>query len=332
MASRFAAVVSKKTMVQGGCLSINECWIPAVVEADGTEFMVLCRDDRLFAHYCGIDTKHSRPWRRTNGFFEHLRKIRNHAVDEWIMNKRHQNDPMATDDQHATMSLRERGPMFVQFDVPDVIDVAFPTIVYDGHEYAARNIKMQSTLRRDKNVAVELTPDNIAYIAAAAVSWEPGDDTSTTRGELVEHNINVADYIDDKTRMFWKKSKRYIYGFYKDEAGGWHQRSVTPKWSDDMDKYIKNIEIAEGRLRKKIRCTMIDDSDDGVCESEDDEPRPTSYQQDGAGAMDNTTHEVDAVGAESTVSTHANDAPAPIAIGIKQQSSIQRFFTSSSKA
>jgi hypothetical protein len=162
-----------QTVVEGGYLQTP--WVPELRGVQGMHFVVLNKGDRGLAKSMGFVMKDRAPMRSTT-LLEHLCKMRDEAVDCYIM------EYQATDDPHADASATEsrkvpsrgREKAFDTAKVPEVLRITTPPFTCnDGSRVEARELNVISTPKRGVSVSVELVESTLEWLTKAIhVTWE----------------------------------------------------------------------------------------------------------------------------------------------------------------
>jgi hypothetical protein len=99
------------------------------------------------------------------GFLEHLRGLRNRAVDAMLLMHFREKDPMC-----AKLPSKARN-MVSQFELPDLVEIPFPAMTFKGASVPAQSITVRVDLCTNSCVRVELSETALACVRIAALIY-----------------------------------------------------------------------------------------------------------------------------------------------------------------
>jgi len=232
--------VGKRVVVEGGHLKDGQLWVPKVVHSiDGNEFIELHARDNSFAKYCGLNA-----W-TGNALLEHLREIRNKAVDAEMLRILKDEDPMI---QASSLPKRARA----QFDaskLPPVVVLDMPSVSAKGETVGATRITCTSETAMQRVVSMEATVAALDYIRVAAQAIDEGDtncvlvlDAPMKRPRRTERITTT----NKRVKPDYRRSSLFV--LYKKEDGKESKHYLKPKvWEqhaidetcDDLVKWLR---------------------------------------------------------------------------------------------
>lgn len=98
------------------------------------------------------------------GFLQHLRELRNVAVDRILLEHFRKDDPLCTELPHAARSLVDASAL------PRVVQLTFPAMVVEGLEVPERAVEVICDLVPNAVTKVKLDGDMLETLRAAAIS------------------------------------------------------------------------------------------------------------------------------------------------------------------
>ena len=186
-----------------------------VVEVEGAEYLGVRCCDRGFAALLGLPLGTRSPW-EGNGFLEYILKLRNKAVETKLKEIFRMQDPDA--DADAVKNRRS----FVD-EVSKVLTIHIDnTEDYDGYD-----MNVLSSTNAGDILWLEITPENLAFLAKAVHYAPPSTKTKKARTSM----CNDAYPAVKKRRM---GRVNVVYITYLDVDGKQHTKTRTVCTSGDQ--------------------------------------------------------------------------------------------------
>ena len=201
-ATLHAVSISTRTTVQGG--AVRSSWVPREISScDGVQFVA------LFKNEYSLDLFLRDPQRAVGspidaGFLEHMRTLRNRAVDGALFDYFRERDPMC-----AKLPFNARNKVNAA-DLPDSVEVKFPAMQYRNIVTPASSIAVRLDLAPHSVVRVELSEASLTCVRAAALSYMESAlhrDTKRRRRSGAERCSTGFDFIhaDYRRKQLWVK-------------------------------------------------------------------------------------------------------------------------------
>ena len=163
MVKRHPFTVEHDTIVvRGGFQSKDHIWVVKAVHASGKVFVALRKGDRSLARALGLDLKLSRPW-QDNWFLDHLRDLRNAAVDTSLVGFQRSNDELGDAVEH----LINRHKVFTEAEIASGMPVSVEIeVCYDSadDESMSHFVNCQTTMHPHSAPCIELTDETLGCI------------------------------------------------------------------------------------------------------------------------------------------------------------------------
>ena len=169
--------IQRALVLQGGCL--KKSLQLACESVDNHDFIKLNKSDIQLARALGQKAKGNRSPFTYCDIFWHTQRLRNDAVDVFIRDKMHSDDPMADSDTSLVMPSAEisstnRGCLFQQCRVPQIIAVTFPALTTpEGKTPDETTIKMTTTPNKKISPSMQATAANMEWSRhACKYTWK----------------------------------------------------------------------------------------------------------------------------------------------------------------
>lgn len=224
--------ISTRTIVQGGALS-RSGWMPREISScDGVQFVALFKNEYSLDYLLRDSERANSPI--DAGFLEHMRTLRNRAVDDALFDYFRERDPMC-----AKLPSNARNKVSAA-ELPDAVEVKFPALQYRNVVTPAQSIAVRLDLAPHSVVRVELSEASLACVRAAALSYMESAlhrETKRTRRSGAGRCSTGYDFIhaDYRRKQLWVKHIT---------SDGWEKRHSVPCDPID-DESCKDTAIAE---------------------------------------------------------------------------------------
>ena len=202
--------------ISGGALK-DKTELLQVKQIEDSYFYNLKKTDRKLAKVLGFPMTDSRTkYFGNNQFLDYLAHLRDEKVDELIKTWAIEDDPMG---EHGHGNDEITGPRCKQFaeaNVPEIIEIVHPGFTTnDGTRFPEHHMKVISTPSRNINITVEMTSQNLDFMAVAAHYCEhtarkgsegDGDDDDEDDTAINEPNVHWAKVKSATGGHEWKLS------------------------------------------------------------------------------------------------------------------------------
>ena len=206
-------------------------WIPDVrrVEGHASSFLMLNKSDRGLCRAMGMDMNKNNPMTRAGELFNHLGRLRDAAIDEYINRSQIQADPMGeTSSASKIMIAKGREKLFVDTNVPPTLPITIAAfIATDGARIPSKTFEIQTVPRRGVNPCIEFNVETLAWMARAIHEKWPVP-KRPTRG--------MAGLPDLEPPLKWRRRGNTLSIFITHRRDGkktTHQQTVAQKGIDD---------------------------------------------------------------------------------------------------
>ena len=240
-------------VVGGGHLGNLRKWVVEPFNMDGKYFITLSKADRNLARAMGCDMNKQYPFDGYN-LFEHLYKLRDDKVDHLIMQYKFSDDPGAdavgVDCEDAMVRGRGYKRLYTAAGVPRYFTLTHPPF-YIGEGLGKRlvpehDILVTSSMRRKASLAIELTAENLDWLAdVASVMWPDIPDAfeDIMGPELPELTAGGS--------VHWGRQgqNRFLYCRYRSADGEWHRKRQVVKCFFDVILMETMVAHTERRLQ-----------------------------------------------------------------------------------
>ncbi len=244
--------VTRQLVVKGGWLT--KPWVVDVKVIGDGEFVSLSKTDRDFAKAMGMDLRLHSPFGSCS-VFAHLQKVRNDAVDAYIMKSHREADPMADGEDASSnnpgddMPWADRGreKAFQVAHAPESIPLVMEAFVTsEGDRVPSHTIKVVTTPRRNAHVTLEATPDNFNWLFQATHrSW------NNPSASKENENFDELPCLDQPCKyMKTPKGKIAISCCYRCADGAWRRHQKIVGESHDVDQFV--LEAMVRRAQKDV--------------------------------------------------------------------------------
>ena len=243
--------VKQITVIEGGYL--KEPWAVPLTSVDGKDFLCLSKGDRKLARFVGLDMNVRNPW-GTNQFLRFLTKLRDAKVDALLRAALASDDPMAdeVDDEMASgdpmTPCKGRHRRFEEANIPSVITVASPELVRDdGIRVPPHEFNVISTPKKDKDVMIEVTTENMQWISEVAATVQHSVPTpARKRASDLAHIELSHPECKWRRRRDHKKELSVMVDYYGYDHK-WHTHWETPEVFEDDELCKQAVREAEDR-------------------------------------------------------------------------------------
>ena len=216
-------------VVEGG--SLKEPWVVAPQITGGKKFIALKKDNRKLAKALGLNVNHRSPM-GNNDFFQQLAKLRDAVVDDFI-NKHYADDDPAADSQSQgsgalTPLHKPRQQLYFEANVPEIVEITYLEVIGEGGVKTPKTtLKVLSTPRRGGCVCVELTSENLEFMANAFHNHETekhANDDDDDEEPIDEPNVK---------RRYLSNGSVALMCNWQSSDGKWHVHSKCPPRNPD---------------------------------------------------------------------------------------------------
>ena len=160
-------VVTAELVVRGGGLSLP--WVVQTKSVEDRVFITLKQTCAAFARAMGRPAK--APW-AGNVFLNQLQKLRDDCVDEAIMERLKDEDPLA-DSASTSLKMRGRYQLYQEVGMPQLIELTWPSFTTNcGDRIDEHKFLVISTPKRGMAVSMELLPENLQWCKLAIAQCE----------------------------------------------------------------------------------------------------------------------------------------------------------------
>ena len=183
-------------------------------------------EDRSLAKFMGLDCSKRKPFEGTT-LIAHMGKLRNAAVDRYILEANVCDDPMG--DVSVDSSSKVRGNRSKAFDdaqVPEMITIEVCGFTRDdGARVPTKRLRVVSTPRRDVHLQIELSESTLGWMGHAIMHTWDVDGAPWVKNTVPNALDNLPELPEGVT---YKKRGSYctsIVGYYRNTDGLW--KAVT---------------------------------------------------------------------------------------------------------
>ena len=240
-------VVLGAVVVQGGHLG-SKAWVVKTFNHHDKLFLNLNKYDRDLARSLGCDIGKVYPFEGYN-FFEHLQVLRDTITDQMIMAFMFADDPCAdaaaAEPAHVVPSTG-RAKLFQQAAIPPLLTLTHPPFTIgegDGaRDVAAHDFTVVSSPRRGVNLSIELTPENLDWLADISyVKW-----TDVPEKTDATDDVALPPLTMDNVKWSRRPGKHYLTCRYRASDGLWKRHTqlvnvvADPELMQGIVTYIEN--------------------------------------------------------------------------------------------
>ena len=170
-------VIAERVVITGGGLRPKSVWMPREVRTEGSaKFAALHSDEYAIAQYFAEkNTEHARNQQFLRNFLDHLRTLRNAAVDAALLKKLRESDCMCASLPKNARKLAE------QWELPNVVDVSFPAMVCGASSVPAINVQFILELNKNKVCCVELSVPALSCLRVAGLNFASSSEEAKRR-------------------------------------------------------------------------------------------------------------------------------------------------------
>ena len=242
--------IRKMLVLEGGYGKTKSMQL-ACETCDGIDLIKLCARNRNLAVAMGQKTTKDHYWKNCD-IMQHMRDMRNEAVDRFIKQNIHSSDPFADCPvTEVEITAANRARLFADTKVPQIVDVVFPSFTTpEGKRVEATTIKMLSTPKKPIAPSMECTSENLSwFLYACKHSWiHPGHDTQAVSKKRQCEDLEEEFGIPKPARMLHFEANKVILGVpYKNPSGEWMRRQEKidrSMFDNDEDLKAAMIKVA----------------------------------------------------------------------------------------
>ena len=229
--------------IHGGWLK-DKPWVIDFKTIQGSDYYTLHQVDRGLARALGFDCSLASPMHDVT-MFSYMRKIRNDHIDQYITNKKRENDPGADimPDFKGETIQAGRSKAFAEYEVPEVLPMTFPSFVtQSGIRQPEATMNILTAPMRTAAPTIEVNPANLEWLLNAA--WTTFDVKSMWKRKLdnFENWPKLPDPLKyRKIAHAGDDLKVAIVAYYRLEDGKWKKKTMSiGKVDHDMDEDLRN--------------------------------------------------------------------------------------------
>ena len=260
-------VVTAELVVRGGGLSLP--WVVQTKSVEDRVFITLKQTCAAFARAMGRPAK--APW-AGNVFLNQLQKLRDDCVDEAIMERLKDEDPLA-DSASTSLKMRGRYQLYQEVGMPQLIELTWPSFITNcGDRIDEHKFLVISTPKRGMAVSMELLPENLQWCKLAIAQCE--GEVGVKRPILDEFDLPLLQQPNCKWRR--RGDRVAITCRYRTKEGTWHTHSATPTEISDYEMFCTIVRDAEAKVQAFYEQHHVEqeDAEEDPNENDDAEDAP----------------------------------------------------------
>ena len=217
-------------VVEGG--SLAHPWVPSTTVVDNSQFVTLSKRDKHVMALLGLRSGCKEPT-----ILDYAIRLRNKLVDRKILQKSMEDaDPLAECEGYASRKSRR----IMVDDIDHVLELAIPQL----GDTPAYSMKVLSSSRKQDNLSMELTTDNLNYLMTVNQS-----DIISEIAQPIQDKVEVEVPIEERN-VKYNHGRRFAYVRYRTADGVWKQHSKVIARIDNEEIWLMFLKAACQELQQ----------------------------------------------------------------------------------